>query len=385
MSEDRSCLGAMLLFFFGMLTGVIVFLGALFGVGYALANYYTIGQVGSWINQRDKVSREIEDKTILELARDLYKTFGDIDSVTLNQISRQYGYSLTPQFKGIDITPIFDEPILTISGKLNKITDNIMLRDLGDLAALPGDEDRLFYLLRDGYLTESDDPGSDRLTIKQIYEELTLGDLVGDVQSGVLSDENLRNVKLSQINSELSGAFKDVRLCTVMDDIDDSKPKLLRTLCGYDPATGVCDPAASYKIGELADAIGDLQLCDIIDIPTDPEAPGYMFLNSLANKRIDYLAEAVGELRLCDIIQCDDPDMPVVYHFRDTKLDDLSDKIAKEIFLDGDKSNGMIISVGTFINWGILDDTYKWMEAVKLEELLDQWMLGGPAHPPPPP
>jgi len=175
----------MLIFFVGMLTGIVVFVGAIVGGGYALATYFKVGQIASWFNQRDKVSYEIKDMTLFELAKDLFETFSNIGELTLEDLSVRYGYSLVPQFSGIDISPLFKVFIPEIPNSFNKITENLTLGALGEGGLVDLPDDPVFNLLKDGYLAKSEDLDDGRESISDIYNRLTIGDIVGADASGI--------------------------------------------------------------------------------------------------------------------------------------------------------------------------------------------------------
>ena len=120
-------------FVIGILVGMVLLVVAV-GGGLAVAlSVVTVGQI------EDTVGTDIIDdasdannNTLLDLATDLIKDFGDPSSLTINLFREKYGLKIPAEISGIDISVLFDYPISEVANHLGDVVNNMTLRDVGE-------------------------------------------------------------------------------------------------------------------------------------------------------------------------------------------------------------------------------------------------------------
>ncbi len=126
-----------LTFVLGMIIGIILFVVAIGGAAFIIASSVSVGQlqdqVGGEIFEPDS---EIIDKTVLEVVTDLVSDIQNIDKLTINTLKTKYGLKIPSEISGIDISPVFDEPLLNVPNALGKIVNNVTLNDIGELTGI---------------------------------------------------------------------------------------------------------------------------------------------------------------------------------------------------------------------------------------------------------
>ncbi len=123
-----------LTFVMGMIVGIILFVIGIGGAVYALATATTVGQLqdtaGVEILDPDS---QIADKTVWEAVTDLLEDIQNIDSLTLNQLIEKYGLPVPTELSGVDITALFDFPLLQIPDHLDVVINSVTLEEIGSL------------------------------------------------------------------------------------------------------------------------------------------------------------------------------------------------------------------------------------------------------------
>lgn len=120
-------------FVIGILVGMVLLVVAV-GGGLAVAlSVVSVGQI------EDTVGTDIIDdasdannNTLLDLATDLIKDFGDPSSLTINLFREKYGLKIPAEISGIDISVLFDYPISEVANHLGDVVNNMTLRDVGE-------------------------------------------------------------------------------------------------------------------------------------------------------------------------------------------------------------------------------------------------------------
>ena len=139
---------SILSFFFGMIMGVVLFVGAIAGTLYALVATIRVGDVTDMAGLEDgtifDADSEINDKTLLEI----YKMLAgeDFSNMTLNEIAEKYGLTgklalAENEDAFIDVSVLFDVPLNEIGNQWAElILNQITLNKIGGLTNLQFDE-----------------------------------------------------------------------------------------------------------------------------------------------------------------------------------------------------------------------------------------------------
>lgn len=120
-------------FVIGILVGMVLLVVAVGGAVLVTASVVTVGQIESSVGTDiiDDAS-DVNNKTLLDLASDLIKDFGNPSSLTLNLFREKYGLKLPTEISGIDISVLFDYPISEVANHLGDVVNNMTLRDVGE-------------------------------------------------------------------------------------------------------------------------------------------------------------------------------------------------------------------------------------------------------------
>ena len=124
-------------FVIGILVGMVLLVVAV-GGGLAVAlSVVSVGQI------EDTVGTDIIDdasdannNTLLDLATNLIKDFGDPSSLTINLFREKYGLKIPAEISGIDISVLFDYPISEVANHLGDVVNNMTLRDVDEFLSL---------------------------------------------------------------------------------------------------------------------------------------------------------------------------------------------------------------------------------------------------------
>ena len=120
-------------FIVGILVGMVLLVVAVGGAVLVTASVVTVGQIESSVGT-DIIddNSDVNDKTLLDLANDLIKDFGDPSSITINLFREKYGLKIPAEISGIDISVLFNYPISEVANHLGDIVNNMTLRDVGE-------------------------------------------------------------------------------------------------------------------------------------------------------------------------------------------------------------------------------------------------------------
>ena len=120
-------------FIVGILVGMVLLVVAVGGAVLVTASVVTVGQIESSVGT-DIIddNSDVNDKTLLDLANDLIKDFGDPSSITINLFREKYGLKIPAEISGIDISVLFDYPISEVANHLGDVVNNMTLRDVGE-------------------------------------------------------------------------------------------------------------------------------------------------------------------------------------------------------------------------------------------------------------
>lgn len=120
-------------FIVGILVGMVLLVVAVGGAVLVTASVVTVGQLESSVGT-DIIddNSDVNDKTLLDLANDLIKDFGDPSSITINLFREKYGLKIPSEISGIDISVLFDYPVSEVADHLGDVVNNMTLRDVGE-------------------------------------------------------------------------------------------------------------------------------------------------------------------------------------------------------------------------------------------------------------
>ena len=120
-------------FVIGILVGMVLLVVAVGGAVLVTASVVTVGQIENSVGS-DVIddNSDVNNKTLLDLATDLIKDFGNPSSLTLNLFREKYGLKLPTEISGIDISVLFDYPISEVANHLGDVVNNMTLRDVGE-------------------------------------------------------------------------------------------------------------------------------------------------------------------------------------------------------------------------------------------------------------
>lgn len=204
---------SVLSFFFGMLMGIILFVGAIAGTIYAVLTAVSIGEImdsaGADPNDVFDQGSDMPDNSLWDLALKLYGDVPNIGNMTLNELTQKYGVSNKLEgydnIEGIDISSLFDLPITEIPKGLHDIIMGITLNNVGNIADLDFAEygipiltDNLNIPIVDAVDIILSTLGGE-LTLRQIEDNfgITLGD------GGIF--DAIKDTPLSQLSNVVDG------------------------------------------------------------------------------------------------------------------------------------------------------------------------------------
>ena len=120
-------------FIVGILVGMVLLVVAVGGAVLVTASVVTVGQIENSVGS-DVIddNSDVNNKTLLDLATDLIKDFGDPSSLTINLFREKYGLKIPAEISGIDISVLFDYPISEVANHLGDVVNNMTLRDVGE-------------------------------------------------------------------------------------------------------------------------------------------------------------------------------------------------------------------------------------------------------------
>ena len=109
-------------FIVGILVGMVLLVVAVGGAVLVTASVVTVGQIENSVGS-DVIddNSDVNNKTLLDLATDLIKDFGDPSSLTINLFREKYGLKIPAEISGIDISVLFDYPISEVANHLGDV------------------------------------------------------------------------------------------------------------------------------------------------------------------------------------------------------------------------------------------------------------------------
>lgn len=117
-----------------MIVGMVLLVVAVVGTIFAAGSLVKIGQLESTLGTDifdDESS--VNDKTLLQVVKDLIGDIRDLDNLTINKLKTDYGMKIPNEISGIDISVVFDLPVTEVPDHLGDIVNNMTLRDVGEL------------------------------------------------------------------------------------------------------------------------------------------------------------------------------------------------------------------------------------------------------------
>ncbi len=158
----------------GMLVGIILFVGAIGGAAYAVSTSVTLGQLQNSFNFTLLPSDNVLiNKTLADIISMAIKDFQSPNTLTLNKLKANYGLPIPDKISGIDISSVFDYPILEIPNHLNEIVEDVQVQNITTLLGLTQADIDKYPILADNMQSNV---GSVMQNIKALFtpENLTL-------------------------------------------------------------------------------------------------------------------------------------------------------------------------------------------------------------------
>ena len=203
---------SVLSFFIGMIMGIVLFVGAIFGTIYAIIATVSIGDImdksGVDSDEVFDEGSDMPENSILDLAMKLYGDIPNIGNMTLNELTAKYGVSNKLQntdIAGIDFSSIFDLPISEIPDGFYDVIMGITLGNIGNIANIdfagyniPILTDNLNIPIRDAVNILLETLSGD-LTLRQIEDNfgITLG------EGGIF--DSIKDTPLSELSIVIEG------------------------------------------------------------------------------------------------------------------------------------------------------------------------------------
>lgn len=229
--KRRSGCRSFLIFVIGMITGVVVFVGAIAGTVYVLLTSYTLKDIQDMTGAQIPLDPEGElmNKTLFALGQELFNLISNISSIPIQELINRYGIPIPSDIMGIDISPLFAYPVTEAPGHINEIIQGISLSTIGGLASIDFASYNLPILSRnlDRPINEAIDAllssfGGDNMSMRSLSENFGI-DLAGE-------NIMLRNLSDLPINS-ISEAIDYIELWEIADiDFDKFIPLGAQTL-----------------------------------------------------------------------------------------------------------------------------------------------------------
>lgn len=164
-------------FIIGMIVGMVLLIVAVVGAIFAAGSLVSVGQLETTLGTDIfDDSADINDKTLLQVVKDLVADLQNKDSLTINLLRTKYGLKIPEEISGIDISVLFDYPITQVADNLGDVVNNMTLRDVGeflkmdfeneyDIPVLKQNLDNKINVALDNVLKSIDD---DKLTLAAI-------------------------------------------------------------------------------------------------------------------------------------------------------------------------------------------------------------------------
>lgn len=164
-------------FIIGMIVGMVLLIIAVVGAIFAAGSLVSVGQLETTLGTDIfDDSADINNKTLLEVAKELIADLQDKDHLTINLLRTKYGLKIPEEISGIDISVLFDYPISQVADNLGDVVNNMTLRDVGeflkmdfeneyDIPVLKENLDNKINVALDNILKSIDD---DKLTLATI-------------------------------------------------------------------------------------------------------------------------------------------------------------------------------------------------------------------------
>ena len=146
----RSCFKNVFILIIGMLLGIVLFVGSIVGTVYVVLTSVTLEQMQNTIGVEliKEDNKEMLNMTVFEFVSSLIGMVGNISNTSINDLLSKFNLPIPDEIAGIDISPLFDYPILEIPQHVSDVTKNIKLSALEELAGINFDDFNLPVLSR---------------------------------------------------------------------------------------------------------------------------------------------------------------------------------------------------------------------------------------------
>ncbi|MBQ8749683.1 MAG: hypothetical protein IJZ29_04385 [Clostridia bacterium] len=370
--KGRGGCSRFLFFFLGIIVGVVLVFGAIFGAGYwvySSANLKTVEQTFG-IDLSD-VPDDLKSITIQKLI----PMVNEVGQMPLDEFCEKYDISLPTKIDvgyddlgnklQIDITeplqPMLNAKVVDAFGKINEVIDYFTISKTFELLAQANDLPDFNFLHDDDY--------KDRpiMEIASMLDEFTIADLMetsADLNSGLLKYiKDMRLVDLATENG-LDDAINNMEIGEILG-IDST-------------AGGVMGAISTLKVGELNDnnlitAIGELTLEEVLKI--ESTATGIigevkdLTINQIKNGEIE---DAIKTLTLGEVMEITETS-GIMYELKDVQIQNLTsayimENITVGTALGSDATTGIM---GAINGWKLSQLTESNIKTIKVGTALD--------------
>ena len=117
--------------FLGIFLGFIMCLGTLFGLGWFAYNNLSVQWINDTFNANvDLGSKDLNKKTIKDFVSSAISLSQNIDTYTLNDIKKDFGFSLGDELMGLNIEDLKDVPVKELGEAMQDKLSNISADEL---------------------------------------------------------------------------------------------------------------------------------------------------------------------------------------------------------------------------------------------------------------
>jgi len=133
----RACKG-MLTFIFGMIMGVVLFIGAIAGTIYAGLTLLTVGKIEEITNTQilPDEAKDFKERTLLDIILEAVQIAMNISNIPLRDIIDKYSLPLPGEIMGINISLLYQYPVTEDFAHIGEVIDTITLNTVGGIAGI---------------------------------------------------------------------------------------------------------------------------------------------------------------------------------------------------------------------------------------------------------
>lgn len=257
--KSRSQVGS---FLFGTFIGLLLGIGAIFGIG-AFA-YFKVS--ANWINDKFNANislgnDDLNSLTLNKLVNHSISLAKNIDSYTLNNLDEDFGIKVSNKIIGIDITDLKDVPFPELLDAIQNKLSNISAEELKEVFTFEGDLNDILNKTNTYYFNS---------TNKKLYKEETFNNEVTfaytyNETDGIIDIKGHKS-NIATGTGEVEIALKYLPLTVVLSDFTNKLGDniTLEDIKNYLPSFLNKPEYLSKTVSELADIIDNLYVAEIL-------------------------------------------------------------------------------------------------------------------------